>query len=40
MINFKVVGESKDLSSLIDLSGLNDLKTLLVYRLMAVGYKV
>ena len=40
MIEFKVVGESKDLTSLIDLIGLNDLKTLLVYRLMAVGYKV
>ena len=34
------MNESKDLSSLIDLSGLNDLKTLLFYRLMAVGYKV
>ena len=40
MIEFKVIGESKDLSSLIDLRCLNDLKTLLVYRLMAVGYKV
>ena len=40
MIEFRVVGESMDLSSLIDLSGLNDLKTLLVDRFMAVGYKV